>query len=193
MTTLTDKKRQPLLADRFLTFQPKAGSWDRSVMGRTRDQLRRAARSAHRFVFDEEAIERVATIVAKVPDLLVREHDFARPPYETCWIEFPAYTYMDSVEALTGISGSMPPEESDGRLAFLIAQNRINIIVGGTRREPDGPVVVAPFQYQPHSEWDEADQRAFLDDVAGRQRVGDLPDPGAELDASGQLGDEEPL
>jgi hypothetical protein len=159
-------KRRPLVADRFVNR--RFSQEERFYHPAAVDQMQRAARKAVKFVLNEEATERVARVVLEVPDLLVREHQFARAPYDITWIEYPAHIYWQTLRNAKpdaydrqGKWGSQ--DTADHTVAYLIDHGRVNTITSGTVADPDSPVFITPLQYQLNTEWPLRDQLRFTE------------------------------
>jgi len=166
-------KRLPLLADRFaygnprdvFIYHPKAIA-----------QMQRTVRAARKFVFDEDAARRVAKVVSTIPELLVREHRFARAPFDVTWIEWPAWAYWgalrdenpDAYDA-AGEWGEL--STSDHTVGYLIDHGRINTFAGGTVEDPDIGAHLTPIQFRLHTEWPVEDQIEFAR-LVGASRIG---------------------
>lgn len=160
-----EEKRRPTLADRFITR--KFAEWERAVHPKTLDQLKGSVRHARRFVLNEDATRRLGEIITTIPDLLVREHRFARAPYDLTWVEFPSHILWEHFrrhhpEAYEhpGIWGD--PETADHTVGYLIDHERVNVICGGTVGDPDGDACVLPIQYRLHTEWTQAERDEFV-------------------------------
>lgn len=168
------EKRHPLLADKFLAR--RFAEHERFVHPKAIEQMQRATRNARRFVFDEDAARKIARVVIDIPELLMREHQFARAPFDTTWIEFPSSAYWrvlydqnpDVYEA-NGPYGRLGT--SDLTVGYLIDDHKINTIAGGTVDDPDSPCHVTPLQYRLHTEWPVEDQLEFTR-LAGCSRLG---------------------
>jgi len=172
------EKRRPTLADRFIAR--KYSDWERAVHPKTIDQLKRSARNARRFVLTEDATRRIGEVITTIPDLLIREHQFARAPYDLTWIEFPSHVLWEMFRARhpaaytsAGIWGD--PEASDHTIGYLIDHERVNIICGGTVADPDTLPNILPIQYRLHTEWDAADQTEYA------RRAGLIPPEDLEM------------
>jgi len=124
-------KRIPLLADRFMAAKP-----EKLILPmRTINQLRADLAGAERFVFDKQAAHRCGTVIREVPDLIAREIQFARPPFDSMWLEFPARDYWAGLgEPPINELGGTP--QTDHTLGFLIVNNRVNVFFGS---DPAGP------------------------------------------------------
>src|ERR1051325_4521112 len=86
-----DEKRRPTVADRFLAT--RLAAHEQILHPKAYEQIRNGVRNARKFVFDEDACRRIAHVVATIPDLLVREMQFARAPFDLTWIEWPSWYY----------------------------------------------------------------------------------------------------
>lgn len=124
------------------------------------------ARNARKFVFDEDACRRIAHVVATIPDLLVREMQFARAPFDLTWIEWPSWHYWMALRDQNpgkfdsqGQWGNT--ETADYANGFLIDHNRINVITAGTKRNPDLAPQLTAMQYRLNTEWPVDEQLEF--------------------------------
>jgi hypothetical protein len=167
-------KREPLLADRFAyrRFDVHDGIYHPKALA----QLQHTVRAAHKFVFDEDAARRVAKVVSEVPDLLVREHRFARAPYDITWIEWPSWAYWQTLRdenpALYDTQGEWGKiDTADHTVGYLIDHGRVNTFAGGTVAHPKGPASMTPLQYRLHTEWPIEDQLEFSR-LVGCSRIG---------------------
>lgn len=154
-------KRTPTVADKLITMRDR--SHLRSYEPKALDQLQRSARQARKFVFDADAIKRVADVIRAVPELLVREQEFARPPFDLTWIEYPANVMYAELnqhvpEHLRGFGGSAT---ADKDLGLLFDHGRVNVFVSGTVDRPDDPIYLSPIQYRLNTEWPFEDQLEF--------------------------------
>lgn len=169
-----EEKRRPTLADRFVTR--RFAEYERLIHPKAIEQLQRSTRNARRFVFNEEAARRIARVVIEAPELLVREHQFARAPFEQTWIEYPAWAYYAELREqdpkLYDAQGEWGDTETgDHTVGYLIDQGRINTISAGTKAHPDTPCLITPLQYRLHAEWPIEDQIEFAR-LAGCSRLG---------------------
>lgn len=169
-----EEKRKPLVADRFLREWPNDNA-QAFYHPKASEQVKRGVRNARRFVFDEDAAERIAEIVIKVPDLLVREHQFARAPFELTWVELPAWRYWMVLRA-SSQKGALDKwsnaiDTADHSVGYLIDHGRVNVVVAGTVAEPGGSCVLAPLQYRLGTEWPLQDQLDFCESVGGLSRL----------------------
>lgn len=158
------ERRRHTLADKFITR--KFSDWERAVHPKAIAQLQRSARDARRFILTDEATLRIAEIVDTIPDLLVREQQFARAPYDVTWIEYPSHIlwqYMrdQHPDAYKGLGKFGDVDSADHTIGYLIDHERVNIICGGTIERPDQVPNIMPVQYRLHTEWTLAEQIEF--------------------------------
>ena len=151
------EKRQPLLADRF------AANRDRTMLlmagEKATREVQHRVRQARKLVFDVEATERVASVVRDIPELILRESQFARAPFDLTWIEYDAAAYW---ETLMGHPQNPDDNTVDTRVGFLIDHNRVNVVMEGTSRETNGNGLY-PIAYHLNTEWPAEDQRRFAE------------------------------
>ena len=169
-----EEKRRPTLADRFVTR--RFAEHERFIHPKVVEKLQRTTRSARRFILNEEATRRVARVVMQVPELLVREHQFARAPFEQTWIEYAAWAFFETMReenpALYDAQGTWGDlETSDHTVAYLIDGGRVKNVSGGRKLNPDELCHVTPLQYRLHAEWPIEDQIEFAR-LAGCSRLG---------------------
>jgi hypothetical protein len=55
--------------------------------------------NARRFLISEEVTRAIAGLTRDYPELFVRNYQFALPPYETCYIEYPSEAWQDEFKA----------------------------------------------------------------------------------------------
>lgn len=149
-------KRQPLLADRFIWSAPTNPL--HVVQAKTVERVQNRLRSTtgRRFILDEQAVVRVGEVVRDIPDLLFRECQFARAPYDTTYVEFWFPTLWET------INGKVSSNDCDGRFGFLIDQDSIYVLIGGQKNEPDRSIpVLLPISYQLHTPWSKDQRQAF--------------------------------
>lgn len=113
-------KRQPLLADYSsmkVDYLPDA------------NRLIPRVKAARRFVLDESATRRYAEVVRDIPELLFREQQFARAPYDVTWIEYDFATFYYTLH------GRAVDDNENSRCGFLIDHGTAYVFAGGKRRE----------------------------------------------------------
>jgi hypothetical protein len=156
----TVEKRSPTLADLFITHaenrkvMPDTGSM--SGMEQFTKTAKRKVQLAEKFVFDREASERVGTVLRDVPELLVEQIQFARPPFDLCWIEYDADIIL---EILNPGRNDIYDKTRDKRVGILIEHNRIVVLAESWR----GTLSFIPFVYYLNTEWLLRDQLDFCD------------------------------
>lgn len=147
--------RLPTLADRFVVKRFPAEK--RYISQDTLDALQRKTRAARKFIFDDEAIKRVAHVIRDVPDLLVREYAFARAPFELTWIEFPHWTFWLECNPKDHFDSKL----ADHTIGFLIDHGTVSSVTGGTVADPTIGPYPAIIQYRLNTEWPVTEQNAF--------------------------------
>jgi hypothetical protein len=150
-------KRQLLLADEFL-----ASRREFIVDTNTESRVRSRVLSARRFVLDWQATERAASIMNDIPELLIREQQFARAPYPVTWIEFPFEPWW---QALTG---KEPLFDADTQIGYLVDNDNVYVISGSAVEKCPA---LMPLYYQLHHPWPMQDQLDFTA-LAGISRIG---------------------
>jgi hypothetical protein len=110
-------------------------------------------RRAHRFVLDDNALTRIAEIIRDVPEMIVRNCDFAVPVFDDMWIEFnPAPLYR--------IINGQEMEGPAKKVGYLISHNRVWIMV----QIEGGKAVPLAYHYELNTEWTVEDQLSFCKD-----------------------------
>jgi hypothetical protein len=151
------KTREPTLADVFLStrlikeLQPNGKEGQRIF-----NNVQQKIRMAEKFVLDNEASERVAVTIRDVPELLAEQIQFARPPFDLCWIEYDSQAIYKTLSPDGVIT-----ENSDKRVGILIDHNRMTIIAETINNRTG----IMPFRYHLNTEWLLEDQLAFCDQM----------------------------
>ena len=141
--------REPTMADRFVNAKlsfPDVASTVRAAQHK--------ARLAERFVFDRDASARVATVLRDVPELLVEQIQFARPPFDLCWIEYNVEVIFEMLNP-----DYIKEEDStrDVHIGLLIEHHRMVVVSEGA----DGRFAIMPVIYHLNTEWPVEEQLAF--------------------------------
>lgn len=150
-------KREPTLADQFINtpghkMYHSGYSSGRKALNILQDKIRRA----EKMVFGKEASERVGIVLRDIPELLVEQLEFARAPYDLCWIEYDS----DKVWEVLGRKESAKADKTrDKIVGLLIDHNRVQVV----NNTFDGRVGVFPFVYHLNTEWPMADQIRFCE------------------------------
>jgi hypothetical protein len=159
------EKRLPTLADRFLATAH--GSLATNYLQRPYfEGLHRKVRAAHKFVFDEAAATRIAHVVRDVPELILREHEFARAPFDLTWIEYPHWKFWREV-------GNDPLNQdatADHTIGYLIDGNMVSVVTGGTVGDPNMAPLPQIFHYYLNTEWPPAVMDEFIQHGGGTIR-----------------------
>ena len=149
-------KRESTLADRFLATR----GHDALIYMKKPfvEALLRKIRAAHKFVLDEDAATQVAHVVRDIPELLVRQHEFARAPFDLTWVEFPHWKFWREC----GNDPLNQDSTADHTLGYLIDGNVVSVVTGGTVGEPMMAPLPGIFQYYLNSEWPPDALASFL-------------------------------
>lgn len=156
------KKRQPTLADRFLHSPVSRGQT--LVSYDINEQLKQKIRSARRFRLTPEASTHVGRVIATIPELLFREQQFARAPYDVTWLEFPYDNWFN------GLSKQELFRGTDTEMGFLIDHGNVYTIAYSKDMPRDTPAVI-PLVYTLHKPWEMREQIDFAQKV-GMSRLG---------------------
>jgi hypothetical protein len=152
------KTREPTLAD-ILIAQIGGKLPPRSLYntGKFKNYAHKI-RMAEKFVFDEAASQRVGEVIRDVPELMVEQIQFARPPFDLCWIEYE----LDPIFKLLNPKGHNPIDQTrDKKIGILIEHN--SIITSSLTH--NGLTTVLPFKYHLNTEWTLEDQLRFCDQM----------------------------
>lgn len=157
--------KQPTLFDQVLALPDtklhmKTAKEARSIQARVR--------RAEKLVFDTEASRRVGTVLRDVPELLVEQIQFARAPFDHCWIEYNALA-MWQVLAPPGKDVRWGPSDRDydTQVGLLVEHNRVTVV----SRSASGDIGVVGWVYHLNTEWPLSDQLDFCNKT-GLSRTG---------------------
>ncbi len=154
------KTREPTLADLFIAM-PYNKMWDDRAYTPPKllqeiKNTQHHTRLAEKFVFDKEASLKVGTVLRDVPELLAEQIQFARAPFDKCWIEY-------DCESIFGLLNPGKTNPMDGyrdkRIGILVNHNRITVV----SETADGLISLLPFIYHLNTEWTVSDQLRFCD------------------------------
>ena len=151
--------REPTMADRFVAAKLSFPDIHRTVQ-----YTQHKARLAEKFVFDKEASARVATVLRDVPELLVEQIQFARPPFDLCWIEYDTNAIFDILNP--DYPGVLDPTR-DAHLGLLIEHHRIIVVC----EDMHGRFGFMPIVYHLNTRWKLEEQLAFAGQL-GTSRLG---------------------
>lgn len=156
----SENKRIPTLADVVISVPGRINLYESKAV----DAIRGRVRSARRFVFDDAAVRRYAEVVREVPDLLCREQQFARAPYDLTWVEFNFNTFWELVNGTSADFGAA------SRMGFLVDHGTVytftdNISFGAIDHPERGKLSTGPtfmpFVYDLHRPWSFEEELAF--------------------------------
>lgn len=155
------EKREPLLADKFVANVSKQVV----VHPVTLERIRNRVRSAKRFVLDPEGIVRAAEVMRDIPDLLIREQQFARAPYDLTWIEIGNFRLWWKT-----VTGREPHDTADEQIGYFIDHGNAYVVTGGTDSPLAYDVALLPLYYKLHQPWGIAQQIEFTQ-MSGLSRM----------------------
>jgi hypothetical protein len=154
-------KHEPILADQLaaisrgkIDLPPKVDL--RAVQARIR--------RAERMVFDTAASQRVGAVLRDIPELLIEQIQFARAPFDLCFIEYKSDVVW---EAVSGYESNKDDRTSDEVVGLLIDHNRVSVF----SRTYGGRYSMLPWVYHMNTEWPLQDQLRFCE-AAGISRLG---------------------
>lgn len=131
-------KREPLLYDLFM-----AGPHKGPLI--VPEFPHGSVRDAARFAFDSDASAFIGTLLTRAAPLILGEHEFARPPHHTTWIEFDFDAFSKALPP--GSFEKMDQGFEDKLLAFLTVGNRIFVITNTVATKP----AIMPYWYERHA------------------------------------------
>ena len=137
-------KREPTLADMFICVPRHKVLHGRNpkALPILQDKVRRA----EKIIFGEDASERLGEVLRDIPDLIVEQLQFARPPYDLCWVEFNSNTAWEVLESRQSDHSDMT---RDHLVGALIDHNRVQPVSVGY----NGQIGVFPFIYHLNTEY----------------------------------------
>lgn len=158
---MTDSdKRQPTIADRFVGR--KFTAEQQYLKPGITDALQRKVRAARKFALDEKAAVQVARVVRDVPELLIREADFARAPFDLTWIEFPHWAFFQEMHKGEGRDMS-----ADHTIGYLIDGNMVSVVAGGTIGAPNELPYPGVFNFWLNTAWPEDHYKSLAEEGMG--------------------------
>ena len=152
------ERRQPTLADRFVS--KRYAAHDRYIHRDVLDHLQRRTRAAHKFVLDDKATERIGNVVRDIPDLLIREYDFARAPFDLTWVEFKHPVFW---RACGNSPDDEDPIDGDLMVGYLLDGNIASIVTGGTVGSPLAGAFPSILHFALNTQWDELTHSGYND------------------------------
>lgn len=128
-------KNEPTLLDTLLAK-------NMAMMRKYPDSNILRLREAQRFVLDEDASFMVGALIKRAAPLILRQHEFARPPFDPTWVEmnFPAY--------IRGLEREPSSDESDPdwRVGYFFGGGNVIFAVETRRIKP----MIMPYWFQFH-------------------------------------------
>ena len=145
-------ERRPTLVDSFVAHRFTTGDpYARAIPMKLIKQLQGKAQRANKFVFDDAASIRMGDVVRDIPELMVRESQFARAPYGLTWVEFNSSLFWRTVYRDRPNKLALASPDHAARVGFIIDENDAYVIAGGTAGDPDHTMHLchpAPFVYE---------------------------------------------
>lgn len=145
-----DEKRQPLMADLIQRYK---GTQVRLVDRAVQERVAARVLAAKRFVLADSAIENYAKVARDLPDLVLRECQFARAPYDVCWFEFNYRMYWEK------INKGLAEQDGATRMGFLVDHGTGYVYTDSPQMNFDP--FLSPFAYDLHLPWDDEEQVSF--------------------------------
>jgi hypothetical protein len=125
-------KETPTLLDMFLRT---------GILAHEPSKMRLRMRMAKSFVLDDEASEFLGYILKSVGPMVLREHEFARAPYDQTWVELNFRAYARNMP----VSG--PEVNADTRLGYFFDNDDVWCVAESPAyKDPS----MMPFSYQLH-------------------------------------------
>jgi hypothetical protein len=144
--------RTPILADHLI-----AANTIKSLSPKTDWRaLQARIRRCERLVFNDESSERVGQVLRDIPELLIEQVQFARAPFDLCWIEYQAEVLVKTLSPHSADSGDLTRDKTVG---LLIDHNRVNVFSSTF----NGTLCMMPFAYHINTEWPLEDQLRFCE------------------------------
>ena len=150
-----ENKRKVLLADQFINVKLNVNN--AFIDHRVHKSIQANTMYARKFVFDETASAKVAEVVKEIPELLLQQSEFARPPFDLTWIEYNHRAFWKTMQP-----NVEPAENADNRVGYLINHNTVLVVVNSADYKPG---VLTPYQYHLNTEWPIADQIRIADSM----------------------------
>ncbi len=111
-------------------------------------------RRAERMVFNDEASLRVGMVLRDIPELLIEQLQFARTPFDLCWIEYNSNIVWETIMGCESDPFDLTRDETVG---LLIDHGRVNVF----SKTFGGEICMLPFVYHLNTEWPLQDQVDF--------------------------------
>jgi hypothetical protein len=163
------KDRKPLLIDEVLALEHKRSSMGDPILGdgakgipyigRDWQNIHAAMLKARRFVLDNNAAQKFGQVMREIPDVIAAQQEFARPPYDTMWVEFDAQTVYKEA------SGLVPDDKSDVLLGYLFYEGRVySFFYGKTKDNRPASASAGLIVYDLHRPWKVEEQMKFANE-----------------------------
>jgi len=155
-------KRKPLLIDELLahhaldpTEPPNAKPSLHTVMARLKD--------AKVFRFDEQAACYAAHMMVNHPEAIAHDVDFAIPPFERMWIEFPYPAFYDitSPPEYRGYN-TISEDEEDLDVGYFIDGPRVYVASRASRKAKHAYPMVMPIRYRLNQQYTYEEEKVMM-------------------------------
>jgi len=154
---------EPLFADRILASTPRQIHMEPRKAAIYQDKIRKA----EKMVFDTEASIRIGEMLRDIPELLVEQIQFARAPFENCWIEYDSLAVWNILSPGRDIKHSPWDNSYDTTVGLLIDHNKVNV----WSLPASGDFGMLGFTYYLNTEWLLEDQLDWCEKT-GMSRLG---------------------
>jgi hypothetical protein len=125
-----DKKRKPLMIDRWLASSKDTAVIERRVLGLVTNKIV----TAKRFVFNDDAVDKMASVIREIPEAIAEAQQFAIPCFENMYVEL---DYTRLYQALTWDDPTALPG-SDVTVGFLFVGPHVYGFFEGLYDPADG-------------------------------------------------------
>lgn len=145
-----------IFADQLVAANPGKHLWLPQSRKLDFRAVQARVRRAERLVFDASASARVGELIRDIPELLIEQVQFARAPFDLCWIEYQSDVTW---EIVVGREGDQTDGDRDEVVGLLVDHNRVNVF----NRCYDGTIGMMPWVYHLNTEWPLEDQLRFCE------------------------------
>ena len=165
----TKTKRKPLLIDEMLALQDKhiPKDWQPNLKF-----VQQRLKQAKVFAFDEQAVVYAAQMMVAHPEAIAKDIEFALPPFERMYIEFPYPKFFDitSPPDYRGYS-NVPPEDDDMDIGYLYDGPNVYVMSRSTRWSEFKYPMVLPIRYRLNRTFSFAEEQNIAS-YLGESRLG---------------------
>lgn len=145
------KKREPLLFDRYLASKPFG-----SLPRKREEIIRSHMTEAKHFVLDADATRYIGEMTRQVPQAISYGQQFALPPFNKMWIEFPARVLYEAVTQRPADA------DSDETVAYFINWPTVYVVASNGK---GGDPLLSPIKYKLFQPFDARGEIEFCQDI----------------------------